>query len=88
MVYYADLYGVRERKYKWLSGEGTNETPWTPLTPKSPRYLFRPQDDELAPEYERGSLVQDMFPCNAVGFQTHRDYFVIDVSRFFFVEAD
>ena len=80
-VYYADLYGVRERKYKRLSGEGTNETSWTPLTPKSPRYLFRPQDDELAPEYERGSLVQDIFPCNAVGFQTHRDYFVIDVSR-------
>ncbi|HYT44147.1 MAG TPA: type ISP restriction/modification enzyme, partial [Methylomirabilota bacterium] len=45
--------------------------------PQSPFYLFTPQNTSLKPEYERGWKITEIFVSNAVGFQTHRDYFVI-----------
>ena len=53
-------------------------TAWKTVEPRSPNYLFVPQDAELLVEYERGWKVTEMMPVNVLGFQTHRDHFAID----------
>ena len=78
---HTNVFGVRDRKYEWLLSNSVAGTKWAHLSPEPPRYLFKQQDTTLSPEYDRGWFVQNIFPSNAVGFQTHRDYFVLDLSR-------
>ncbi len=51
-VFHADLWGERDTgldggKYGWLSANDVESTQWMELTPKSPRYLFIPRNEEL-----------------------------------------
>ncbi len=80
-VYHADLYGTRVSKYIGLAENDLTTTHWQTLQPQAPHYLFIPQDTSLLTEYGNGWVVTDIFPNNAVGFQTHRDYLVLDISR-------
>ncbi|MBM3235821.1 DNA methyltransferase [Candidatus Poribacteria bacterium] len=77
-IYHADLWGLREGKYKILTETDVSETQWTELQPTSPFYLFVPQDTELLAEYEQGWKVTDILPVNGVGMTTARDHVVID----------
>jgi len=81
VVRHADLYGLREAKYKWLGRGDVKATKWETLKPQSPFYLFVPQDTDLRAEYDRGWKITEMMPVNVLGFQTHRDEFAIDYSR-------
>ena len=93
-VYYADLWGLRERyekvgkerqlsggKYYWLAEQNVTTTDWKNLSPSSPSYLFIPQDQTLLAEYERGEKLVEIMPVNVLGFQTHRDRFAVDFER-------
>lgn len=80
-VYHADLWGTRANKYRWLLDQDVAEIVWSELTPESDFYLFIPQDSRLRDEYEVGWSVTEIFPINALGFQTHRDFFAIDFTR-------
>ncbi len=76
-VFHADLWGSREHKYRVLDAEDVTNTPWQKLEPSAPLFLFRPRDEELLPEYEKGWKVTEIFPVNVLGFQTHRDGFAV-----------
>ena len=79
-VYHADLWGLREGKYKILAETDVSETQWTELQPSSPFYLFVPQDTELLAEYEQGWKVTEIFGENgnpAPGIVTTHDQFAI-----------
>ena len=76
-VYYADVWGLRNEKYTWLSSNDTSTTEWTRVFPQSPSYLFIPQDRNRAEEYERGWLLTEMMPVNSVGLYTARDNLAI-----------
>ena len=94
-VHHAHLWGQREvyektpdgteqlvgGKYQWLAEHDVTTTEWSKLEPNSPFYLFIPQDDVLRAEYEQGKKVTEIMPINVLGFQTHRDHFVIDFDR-------
>ena len=81
-VFHADLYGLRQQKYTVLQSSALTDVDWKELTPNAPAYRFKQQDQSLRAEYEQGSwMITDVFPSNAVGFQTHRDYLVLDPSR-------
>ncbi len=85
-VFHADLWGERETgqdggKYGWLADNDVDTTAWTPLAPKSPRFLFVPRDETLAKEYEAGWAVPDIFPANSVGIVTSRDKLAIRWTR-------
>src|SRR3990172_60605 len=43
-VFHADLYGLREDKYKWLEKHDIKTTKWKRLKPKSEFYLFIPRE--------------------------------------------
>jgi len=76
-VYYADLWGTREGKNKSLAEMEVVTTPWRELQPRSPFYLFVPQDTNLRVEYDRGWPVNEIFPVNSVGIVTARDNLTI-----------
>ena len=40
-VYYADLWGLREGKYRYLRENDVSTTDWQPLEPVSPYFFFR-----------------------------------------------
>ncbi len=80
-VHYADLWGLREGKYRALFETDVNDTVWDELEPHSPHYLFIPRDESQLDEYEKGWKITDIFPVNNIGMQTHRDYFVTDMNK-------
>ncbi|MFN2393625.1 MAG: type ISP restriction/modification enzyme, partial [Pyrinomonadaceae bacterium] len=94
-VFHKHLYGVREiwtenvndekeltgGKYHWLTNNDISTTEFTELNPHSPSYRFAPQDITLKPEYDNYWDITKIFPLNAVGFQTHRDYLVLSPSK-------
>ena len=72
-VFYADLWGTREEKYRALSESDVHTTEWTELEPTSPHYLFVPQETAHLAEYERGWEISDIFPQSSTGIFTSRD---------------
>ena len=77
-IYYADLWGLREEKYKALSETDvqTNELP--AFQPISPYYYFMPQDSEARAEYEKESKkITDIFQTSSIGILTARDKLTI-----------
>jgi hypothetical protein len=81
-VYHADLWGLREKKYRWLSENDVRTTEWQELKPEvTPNYFFVPKDFDLQAEYNEGWSVVDIFPVNSMGITTSRDHFVFDFSE-------
>jgi len=80
-VYHADLWGLREDKYTWLSEHDWKTTDWQEVQPKLEFYLFIPRDEEALARYEKFAKVTDIFPVNSVGIVTSRDRFVIDFNK-------
>jgi len=76
-VHHADLWGIREEKYKQLSDNGIDTIQWDEVTPTSPFYFFYHQDVELKREYESGWTITDIMPANSVGIVTARDRLTI-----------
>jgi hypothetical protein len=76
-IYYADLWGLRDDKYKWLFAEDVQTTKWDELGPQSPFYLFVPQDIDLLPEYNQGWLITDVFNVFASTVTTARNHFAM-----------
>ena len=72
-VFYADMWGSREEKYRTLSETDLQTTAWTELQPTSPHYLFVPQAAELRTEYEAGWELTDIFQTRSVAIVTGRD---------------
>ena len=72
-VYYADLWGLREGKYRYLRENDVSTTDWQPLEPVPPHFFFVPKDLDLLSEYERGWSVADIFQSHSTGFETGRD---------------
>ncbi|TAE55046.1 MAG: N-6 DNA methylase [Nostocales cyanobacterium] len=77
-VWYYDLWGSREEKYKFLESASLKDVDWIELQPTAPNYFFAPKNFDLATEYNQGWSVTDIFPVNSTGVTTHRDHFVVD----------
>jgi type I restriction-modification system DNA methylase subunit len=76
-VYYADLWGLRERKYTYLFGNDVQTTGWQELKPVTPYHFFIPKDFALQSEYEKFWKITDIFKKWSSGVKTHRDHFVV-----------
>ena len=76
-VYYADMWGSREEKYRTLLETDLQTTAWSELQPTQPHYLFVPQAPERRAEYEAGWEVADIFQIGSVAIVTGRDKLTI-----------
>ncbi len=77
-VYYADSWGLRDAKYKYLRKNDVTSTEWQELEPQEPYYFFVPKDFALQKEYEKFWKVTEIFIKNKMGVITKRDNFIID----------
>jgi len=80
-IYYYDLWGMREEKYKYLFGNDAQTTEWQELEPVTPHHFFVPKDFALQPEYEKFWKVTDIFVELSSGVKTSRDKFVVGFTK-------
>ena len=80
-VFRADLYGLREGKYRALWENDVSTTEWEEVAPQTPFYLFAKRDKDTAREYEQGWKLSELAPVNVLGFQSHRDKFALDFEK-------
>ena len=76
-VQYADLWGLRKGKYRYLLENDVSTTDWQTLEPVSPYFFFVPKDLDLLSEYERGWSVTQVFGLYQRGAATRRDRFMV-----------
>ena len=77
-IYYADLWGLREEKYKVLSETDVQTNGGHTFQPTSPYYYFMPQEAKARAEYEKGSKkITDIFQTSSIGILTARDKLTI-----------
>ena len=80
-VYHSQIWGLRKKKYDWLSENDIKTAKWNKLSPKSEFYLFIPREEKLLRSYEKYPKITEIFPLYGVGMTTARDSFVIDRDR-------
>ena len=80
-VYYYDLYGKREYKYKFLFDNNIKSIEWNKLEYKEPFFLFIPQNENLREEYDNFYSLKDMFRIYNVGIVTSKDSVLIGLSE-------
>lgn len=80
-VHYADLWGSRDGKYRYLADSSIGTTQWADVSPTSPSYLFVPSNGDSLGEYETWWKMTDIFPVNSVGIVTARDGLTIHWTR-------
>jgi len=76
-IYYAELYGKREAKFKALNESDLKNIKWEKLKFSEPYYFFVPKDFRAIDKYESGFKIIDLFKLNSVGIVTSRDAFLI-----------
>lgn len=80
-VYYAEQWGLRDKKFEWLDNHDIEDTNWDLINPASPSYFFIKRNEEGWNVYKDFVGIPDIFPVNSVGIVTSRDDFVIDFDR-------
>ncbi len=80
-VYYADLWGLRKKKYNYLFENYVRTTKWQELEPVAPYYFFVPKDFALQAEYEKFWKVTEIFKEWSSGVKTNRDHFLVDFGK-------
>jgi len=75
-LYHADLWGMRDDKYNFLSSpDAFDKVNWVSFTPGPPFYLFKPVGmcKETETRYRGFVNITDIFPVHSVGIVTARD---------------
>jgi hypothetical protein len=76
-----DLFGKRDDKYRILNLHSVLQDNYYVLTPKSPNYFFVQKNEAGLAEYETFMPLPKLFRIGGLGFQSHRDNFVVSISR-------
>jgi predicted helicase len=77
-VYYADMWGVQEKKYQTLFESDVDSTEWQELAPTAPYFFFVPKDFSLENEYSKEWSLRDIFIVWQNGLKTDRDELFFD----------
>jgi predicted helicase len=90
-VRYADLWGARQRKYRYLLEHGVTDTEWSDLHPTAPYWFFVPKQLDLSEESARALSLLSVFGSGdarrdqgkrwASGVKTNRDRLLVDFER-------
>ncbi len=76
-VRYAELWGERGEKYRWLDRHSVSATRWKKVVPSAPFYLFRPIDRTAVGGYMAWPTITEIMPIGSVGIVTARDSLTI-----------
>ncbi len=77
-IYYSDLWGLREEKYKFLEENDIKTIEFTEIKPKKDFFFFVPREEKEEDLYNKFIKITDIFKVYSTGIVTARDDFVID----------
>jgi len=80
-VFYYDLWGKREAKYKFLEEVKFRDVEWIELQPTQPNYFFAPKNFDFEDEYQKGWLVTEIFKKYSTGIETGKDSCLVSFSE-------
>lgn len=80
-VFHTDLWGSRKQKFDLCLNNTIDTVEFTKLNPKTPFYLFTPQNEKLWQHYKTFWSIKDIFELGGVGITTAHDNFVIAQSK-------
>lgn len=80
-VYYHDLYGTRDYKYKYLMGNSLESIEWHELKPRKPYYFFIKKDFHDSDIYNEFWSLKDIFIHFECGIGTYRDSLTVAFSK-------
>jgi hypothetical protein len=72
-VFHYDLFGKRELKYDFLSGNSLKDVDFKELPKAAPNYFFVPKDFKAQKSYEKGFKINELFNLNNTGIVTGID---------------
>lgn len=72
-VFHYDLFGKREMKYDFLSGNSLKDVDFEELPNAAPNYFFVPKDFKAQKSYEKGFKINESFNLNNTGIVTGID---------------
>ncbi|HRT37825.1 MAG TPA: DNA methyltransferase, partial [Caldisericia bacterium] len=77
-IYYSDLWGLREEKYKFLEKNDFKTIEFAEIKPKKDFFFFVPREEKEEDLYNKFIKITDIFKVYSIGIVTARDDFVID----------
>lgn len=80
-VFYADAWGIREGKYKFLKTHSLLSVGYSEIKPCSPYYFFVPHMNEGKEQYQQGFMSSKIFQHGTMGFVTANDRLNISFSE-------
>jgi predicted helicase len=90
-VRYADLWGLRDDKYRYLLESDINKTEWQPIEPVAPYFFLVAKTFELQSEYDKFWGLHAIFGTGVPGkdrglswgsgVKTNRDFLLIDFDK-------
>lgn len=76
-VFHTDLFGLRDKKYKWLEVNKFKKTRYRKIEPESPWYFFIQRKTRHIKQFLTWNRIDEIFTFNINGIVTARDRFVI-----------
>lgn len=80
-VFYQDLWGDRESKYKFLNANSVETTDWLKLELSEPNYFFVPKEFKNGTEYEKYFSLRDIFSISQNAIKTDKDALFVDFDK-------
>lgn len=80
-IFYREIIGTRQNKYKFLSELGIGSITWEKMVPSRPEYFFSPKDFKEEVSYMKFFKVDQLFTKYVSGFQTKRDKVTIQFTK-------
>ena len=80
-VFYYDLWGKRETKYKFLEEVKFREVEWIELKPAQPNYFFAPKNFDFEDEYKQAWIITKIFKEFSTGVETGKDEVLISFDQ-------
>ncbi|MBA7529254.1 hypothetical protein ES705_21449 [subsurface metagenome] len=80
-VYYQDIFGLREKKYKYLAEENIKSIKWKKLQPNEPYYFLVAKDFKLEESYRRYISIKEIFIRYNAGIATGKDAVLVDFHK-------
>lgn len=80
-IFYQELMGLRDEKYKYLNTYNVKTSKWEKLKPKEPYWFFVPKDFELEKKYNKFLSLTEIFEKGNVGIATGKDTVLVTLDK-------
>jgi len=80
-IFYQELIGLREEKYKFLDTHDVSNVQWIKLEPKEPHWFFVPKEFGGEEKYKKFLSLKEIFTKYNAGIATGKDEVLVDFDK-------